>query len=88
MDASADNARNVTKNPAVDLSPQWSPDGKLIAFQSDRDNGNDIYVVDLASGQVTNVTKTPQVPERQFVWSPDGKQTPIRGSGRWRVGYL
>ncbi len=37
-------------------SPAWSPDGKTIAFSGNRSGRFDIFLYDLASGQVTNLT--------------------------------
>ena len=36
----------LTQNNAEDLHPVWSPDGKKIAFMSDRDGNYEIYVID------------------------------------------
>ena len=36
----------LTDHPADDLMPVWSPDGKRIAFQSERTGESDIYVMD------------------------------------------
>jgi Tol biopolymer transport system component len=54
--------------------PAYSPDGTKIAFTSDQAEGNlDIYVKDLASGQVTQITKDEEwIPDRRPSWSPDG----------------
>ena len=74
-------ARNITNNPdAVDDDPDWSPDGKKIAFTShavtdDQTNPAtaEIYVID-ANGKgkprrLTNNTEEERAPD----WSPDGK---------------
>ncbi|MBV9085996.1 MAG: S9 family peptidase, partial [Acidobacteriaceae bacterium] len=56
-------------------SPAWSPNGKFIAFQSDY-NGNeqwDVFVVNVLTGEVTNVTNTPEISEESPAWSPDGR---------------
>ena len=37
-------------------SPQWSPDGKEIAFVSDRTGVSDIFLADLAEGQIYQLT--------------------------------
>jgi len=57
-------------------SPAWSPDGKWIAYMSDK-NGNelwDIFLVSPQSGEVTNLTATPDSAEEAPAWSPDSKQ--------------
>jgi Tol biopolymer transport system component len=56
--------------------PAYSPDGTKLAFTSDQADGNyDIYVKDLASGQLTRLTNDEEwLPDRRPSWSPDGKQ--------------
>ncbi len=36
----------LTDHPADDISPSWSPDGRQIAFTSNRSGDNEIYVID------------------------------------------
>ena len=60
--------------------PYWSPDGKKIAFRDDRDGdcatavgcNYDIFVLDLESGEQTNVTNHPKF-DIEPAWSPDGE---------------
>ena len=65
---------NLTNNPAIDMTPEWSPDGTKIAFASDRDGFPvllDIFVMN-ADGtnpiNLTNSVNTDLAPS----WSPDG----------------
>jgi len=66
-------ARNVTNNPAFDVSPDWSPVTDEIVFQSNRDGGNDLYIVDVTSGETRRLT-TDGLPKNRPEWSPDGAQ--------------
>jgi Tol biopolymer transport system component len=50
---------NITNNSARDGSPTWSPDGKKIAFVSDRGGNDDIYVMDANGANVKRVTTNP-----------------------------
>lgn len=49
-------AVQLTSNPAYDSAPFWSPDGKRIAFSSDRDGSTDVFVVDAAGGTPVRLT--------------------------------
>jgi len=71
----------LTMNRAADSFPSWSPDGKHIAFSSDRNQNYEIYTVEAdcfrhpqgCNEQVTAITQrsgTNIMP----LWSPDGQQ--------------
>ena len=40
----------MTDNSARDQVSSWSPDGRRIAFQSDRDGDEEVYVVNVDGG--------------------------------------
>jgi dipeptidyl aminopeptidase/acylaminoacyl peptidase len=48
--------RRLTHHPKSDTRPRWSPDGTRIAFVSNRDGGNQVFVLDLAGGEPRKVT--------------------------------
>ena len=74
MNADGSGIKNITDNPADDVSPAWSPDGRKIAFCSDRDGGFDIFVAAADGSDPVNITKTPGVLETDPAWSPDGQR--------------
>ena len=59
----------VTKSPAHDLEPRWSPDGSTIAFRSDRDGGG-IYLVPALGGMARRLVDGAGHPS----WSPAGRE--------------
>ena len=65
-------ATRLTTQPSYEATPIWSPDGKKIAFTSDRNGGTDIYVMNANGGQATRLTfnSAAETPE---AFSPDGK---------------
>src|SRR5947209_2732408 len=49
-------ARLLVSHPATESRPLFSPDGKRLAFTSTRTGNGDVYVLTLASGDVTRLT--------------------------------
>jgi len=60
----------LTSGDWNDTTPSMSPDGKHIAFASNRSGFWDIYTLDLASGQIVQLTNTPEY-DSSPTWSPD-----------------
>jgi len=54
--------------------PRWSPDGKYLSFEADRDEGNDqVWAFDRRGGDARQLTAVKQGIQT-YVWSPDGKR--------------
>ncbi len=67
------NARRLTIHEAQDTLPRVSPDGKQIAFISQRNGGYDVYVMRIDGGLPEQVTFH-SAGEVLCDWSPDGKR--------------
>ncbi|MEP7111374.1 MAG: PDZ domain-containing protein [Ferruginibacter sp.] len=70
---SGGDARRITSTPAVEGNPHFSPDGKWIAFNSNRSGIQQVYIVEARGGSPIRLT---WYPSSSFPrgWTPDGKQ--------------
>lgn len=62
----------LTNGAWDDITPAASPDGRLVAFASNRDGQWDLYTLDLRSGEIERLTNTPQY-DAAPTFSPDGR---------------
>jgi Tol biopolymer transport system component len=62
---------NLTENAANDIDGAWSPDGKHVAFASDRSGNYDIFVMNDDGTDLRQLT-TDAADDTQPRWSPDG----------------
>jgi tricorn protease len=70
-DSTGANARRLTANVARDLAPRFSPDGRWIAFTSDRLGNDDVFVIPAAGGEPRQLTWY-SGDDRALYWTPDG----------------
>ena len=65
-------AIRLTTQPTYESTPIWSPDGKQIAFASDRHGNFDVFVMSSEGGDATRLTynSTSEIPS---TFTPDGK---------------
>ena len=68
IDITGENFQRLTDHPGQDLYPAWSPDGQWIAFWSNRDGDNAVYLME-ADGENPKRLVKGRSPE----WSPDGQ---------------
>ena len=77
--------KRLTRNEYDDRSPVWSPDGRRIAFVSDRDgNSRDIYTMNSDGSDVRRIAPS-SGGSPKLVWSPDGRHIAFRqfDRGEW-----
>jgi eukaryotic-like serine/threonine-protein kinase len=81
----------LTFDAGLQREPTWSPDGRFIAYSSDRSGNFDIWVQPVGGGDAVQVTKSP-AHDWQPDWSPDGSQIVFRsereGGGLFAVPAL
>ena len=63
----------LTHSDASHYHPRWSPDGKRIAFLSDRGTKTGVYTISVEAGEASALTDEPTA-IRDFEWAPDGRE--------------
>lgn len=66
-------AHQYTNSLKSEFSPRWSPDGRRLAFLSDREDSTQIYLLSSDGGEAQRLTVGKNA-VRSFEWSPDGTQ--------------
>ena len=88
MDSDGSNERRLTDHPVNDGFHTWSPDGQQLAFSSSRNGWPEIYILELASGAIRQLTNNGENDAFSSMpgWSPDGQhivhEQVITGGGR------
>ncbi len=78
MDSDGTNPSNLTNNPATDAQPIWSPGDEWIAFVTDRDGNQEVYVIpspdqaDADEFEPFNVTESPSEDQYPDWVEPEG----------------
>jgi len=81
----------LTFDAGLQSEPTWSPDGRFIAYSSDRGGNSDIWVRQVGGGNPVQITNSP-AHDWQPDWSPDGDNIVFRserdGGGLFVVPVL
>jgi dipeptidyl aminopeptidase/acylaminoacyl peptidase len=76
-------SRNLTATGGNNWAPSWSPDGKLLAFCSDRDGASRVWLWNRGDGTVRRASETITRAWMGFmtpVWTPDGRALVVQAS--------
>jgi dipeptidyl aminopeptidase/acylaminoacyl peptidase len=89
LDLASRRARQITFGEADDADPAWSPDGRHLAFVSNRIERadvrfehRDVYIVPARGGRLRRLTDV-RGPKRGPAWSPDGRRIAYLGHARF-----
>jgi dipeptidyl aminopeptidase/acylaminoacyl peptidase len=66
-------AIKLTNGEKGESAPQWSPDSTRLAFTANRDQNNQIWIIDVRGGEAEKLTAE-ENGVSAFRWSPDGKR--------------
>lgn len=66
-------ATQLTRGMMYDAQPRFSPDGRSVLFTSDRDGGDNVWTIDVATRATRQITKGKSNRYRSPEWTPDGQ---------------
>ncbi len=75
-------AKRITKSIAYETHPRFSPDGKYLTFTSDKSGSENIWIVELATEEQTQVTKDTDKYYQAAEWTPNGDYLVVAKGGR------
>lgn len=85
MNADGSAQTNLTRHPAEDNNPTWSPDGRSILFVSHRDGPAQIYSVPATGGEAQRLSRgegQDRAIRLRPMSPPGGKSNPVAGAAR------
>ena len=65
-------ATPLTSGMQFDAQPRFSPDGKTVVFTSDKDGGDNVWTIEVATKTLKQITKGKGNRYRSPEWTPDG----------------
>jgi dipeptidyl aminopeptidase/acylaminoacyl peptidase len=73
LDVAVGTVRQLTFSAKSDSAPRWAPDGRSVAFLSDRDGAAQLYLLAMNGGEAEKMTDRKDA-IGAFRWSPDGRR--------------
>ena len=74
-DIDTDEVIQLTNDGNINASPAYSHDGRFLAYQSVHPGESaDLYLLNLETGEIANLTNNPEVKDAHPTWSPDDSQ--------------
>ncbi|NPV86363.1 MAG: hypothetical protein HPY45_10195 [Anaerolineae bacterium] len=80
----------LTDHPGQDITPVWSPQGRQIAFCSNRTGEEEIWLADLdkTEDRLINISRDATHSDTHPVWSPDGRFLAWSAQNTWETSLL
>lgn len=78
----------ITSSAVLDAFPAWSPDGRTLAYASDRGGRFEIFIRDMTAGGDRIALTADRQHNVQPAWSPDGSRLAYHSSGRGGIWVI